>query len=75
MSDTHKKARRLDHRRAAHVGELTVVSAEDAKDDGADERKRDIGGHDTQPADGHGKAPLVRHLPAYYREIYQGVPP
>jgi hypothetical protein len=33
------------------------VSAEDAKHDGADEGKRDIGGHHTQPADGHGKLP------------------
>ena len=34
------------------------VSAEDAKHDGADKRERDIGGHDTQPADGHGKLPF-----------------
>ena len=34
------------------------VSAEDAKNDGADEGKRDIRGHDTQPADGHGTLPV-----------------
>ena len=34
------------------------VSAEDAKHDGADEGKRDIRSHDTQPADGHGNLPF-----------------
>jgi hypothetical protein len=41
-----------------------VRSAEDAKHDGADEGKRDIRGHDTQPADGHGKLPSFTSLPA-----------
>jgi hypothetical protein len=40
------------------------VSAEDAKHYGADKRKRDIRGHDTQPADGHGKLLSFTSLPA-----------
>jgi len=40
------------------VSVIELKSAEDAKHDGADEGKRDIRGHDTQPADGHGKLPV-----------------
>ena len=57
--DPEKPARTL-MRGVKRFSERTMprqVSAEHAEDDGADEGKRDIRGHDTQP-DGHGKLPL-----------------